>query len=83
MSTLAESAIAISRARRDIMEHLSQIAAMHGPAPSPRRLIEDLAAGRDRDPYRAAITSLVASGQIEETPTWTLRLPDRTGTSGG
>jgi hypothetical protein len=82
METLAESASAIARARRDILKRLSELAAENGPAPSPRRLIDELAGGRDRDPYRAAVTSLIASGQVEETPTWTLRLPTGNGASG-
>ena len=83
MQTLSESARAIAQARSDILERLGQISAAHGTDPSPRALIDELAAGRDRDPYRAAVTSLIASGQIEETPNWTLRLPSRNGTSGG
>jgi len=83
MQTLSESARAIAQARNDILERLAQISATHGVDPSPRALIDELAAGRDRDPYRAAVTSLIASGRIEETQVWTLRLPSSNGKSGG
>jgi hypothetical protein len=79
---LTESAMAIARARRHVLERLAEIAATRAPEPSPRQLVDELAGGANGDPYRAAITSLIASGRIEETPTWTLRLPSRNGSSG-
>ena len=83
VETLTESAAAIARARRHILERLAVIAATNSPEPSPRQLVEELGGGANGDPYRAAITSLIASGRIEETPTWKLRLPSRNGPSGG
>jgi hypothetical protein len=83
LETLTESAAAIALARRRIIDRLGQIAASGEPYPSPRKLVDDLAAGKNGDPYRAAITSLIASGRIELTPTWRLRLPSGNGASHG
>lgn len=74
MTEISETGKAIARARTEILDHLSNLSAENRPAPSAQELIRQLAPDRNRDPYRAAITSLIASGLIESTPDWKLRL---------
>lgn len=74
MPEMSETGKAIAQAREEIIRHLSKIGAENRPAPSPREVITELARDRDGDPYRAAITSLIASRVVEATPTWKLRL---------
>ncbi|HYP60715.1 MAG TPA: hypothetical protein VEQ36_09845 [Thermomicrobiales bacterium] len=74
MDELSDTGKAIARARREILARLSNIRTENQPDPSPKDLIVELARDRDRDPYRAAITSLIASGVVEASPRWKLRL---------
>jgi hypothetical protein len=74
VAELSETGKAIAQARAEILAHLSSVMTENRPAPSPKELIRTLAPDRDRDPYRAAITSLIASGLVEATPSWKLRL---------
>jgi hypothetical protein len=74
MNELSDTGKAIAQARREILSRLSDIRIANQPDPSPKDLIAELARDRNRDPYRAAITSLIASGVIEASPRWKLRL---------
>jgi hypothetical protein len=73
MMELSESGRAVASARDEIVRMLAS-SDHSGPFLSPNDLIRELAQDRDRDPYRAAVTSLLASGVIEATPDWKLRL---------
>ena len=71
---MTEMGQAISRARDEIVARLRELDARDDPAPTPHTLILELARDRNRDPYRAAMMSLIASGVVERTSAWTLRL---------
>lgn len=74
MVEMSETGKAIAQARAEILSHLSNVMNENRPEPSPKEIIRTLAPDRNRDPYRAAITSLIASGLVEATPSWKLRL---------
>ena len=46
-------------------------------SPRPSELLQRLAPNRDREPYRAALLTLIRDGSVEAAPDWQLRL--RTG----
>jgi hypothetical protein len=71
---MLEMGEAIADAKAEIISHLALLETEHRPAPSPREVVEFLARNRNGDPFRAAITSLIASRVIEATPEWKLRL---------
>ena len=73
VTELSESGKAIREARSEIIARLSEPESLRC-SPSTHELIQELANNRDRNPYRAAITSLIASGEVEASSTWKLRL---------
>jgi hypothetical protein len=75
VSELSPSGSAIASARIEIVQSLSAGHFRDTP-PSPIQLIRSLASGQSSEPYRIAITSMIASGQIEATPNWKLKLPN-------
>jgi hypothetical protein len=74
MAELSESGKAIALAKKEIVAYLSAQESCAKPAPSPREIIERIAPDFRRDPYRAAITSLIASGELIASPDWKLSL---------
>lgn len=68
---LSESGAAIARAREEILATLRTSGAT---AHQPQELIRQIAGNHDRDAYRAAMMSLLASGVIERAENWTIRL---------
>ena len=74
MTELSEMGKAISHARDEILARLQELDSQNCPPPTPHKLIHDLARDKNRDPYRAAMMSLIASGLVERSPSWTLRL---------
>ena len=71
---LTASGKAIAQARDDIIRSLSEERYRDSP-PSPIQLVRTLSGTGNSVPYRVAVTSLIASGEIEATPTWKLRIP--------
>ena len=67
------SGSAIASARKEIALSLSEGRFRETP-PSPIELVRTLSAGKSSEPYRVAVTSMIASGQIEATSNWKLRL---------
>ena len=74
MATLSESGRAILLARQEILNHLQKIKANNLPDPSAREIVSTLARDRNGDPFRAAITDLIAAKIVEATPDWKIRL---------
>lgn len=71
MVELSKSGAEVARARDEILRELRKT----GPARvQPQELIRQVAGDHDRDPYRAAMMSLLASGVIERAENWTVRL---------
>lgn len=73
MEQLSERGLAIEIARDEILRSLAERDGAHLLA-TPSELIRDLAGAGDRDAYRAAVTSLIASGHVEANSEWKLRL---------
>ena len=71
---MVEMGKAIAEAKTEIIAHLSRLEHENQPSPSPREVVEVLAKNRNGEPFRAAITSLIASRIVEATPEWKLRL---------
>jgi len=74
MAVLSANGMAIAEARQEVIRTLAQPQFIQSP-PSPISLVKMLAAGKNSEPYRVAVTALLASGEIVATPTWKLRLP--------
>jgi hypothetical protein len=68
---LSESGAAVARARDEILGVLTRSASTTF---QPQELIRQIAGNNDRDAYRAALMSLLASGVIERADGWTVRL---------
>lgn len=45
-----------------------------GLSPRPSELLQRLAPNRDREPYRAALLTLIREGSVEASDDWRLRL---------
>jgi hypothetical protein len=71
MVELGESGAAVARARREL---LSELKRSGSTSVNPQELIRQVAGPRDRDPYRAAMMSLLANGVVERAEPWTVRL---------
>ena len=71
MIELSESGTAVARARDEILAVLKQSATT---AFQPQELIRQIAGNHDRDAYRAAMMSLLASGIIERAEHWKVKL---------
>ena len=75
MVELSKSGAEVARARDEILRALRK----SGQARvQPQELIRQVAGDHDRDPYRAAMMSLLASGVIERAENWTVRLSSST-----
>jgi hypothetical protein len=68
---LSESGAAVARARGELLGILMKSA---HTSHQPQELIRQVAGNRDRDAYRAALMSLLASGVVERADGWTIRL---------
>lgn len=73
-SGFSPSGEAIASARREIRGSLEEARFRESP-PSPIELVRHLSVGKSSDAYRVAMTSMIASGQIEATANWKLKLP--------
>jgi hypothetical protein len=71
---LSESGAAVARAREELLVALRQSAST---AFQPQELIRQVAGNQDRDAYRAAMMSLLASGIIERVESWKVKLSDQ------
>jgi hypothetical protein len=78
MIELSESGAAVARARNEILDVLKRSAST---SHHPQELIRRIAGTRDRDAYRAAMMSLLASGVIERADNWTVKLSAASGRS--
>ena len=74
MTQMTDMGEAIGRARDEILTRLGELDAQNGAAPTPHALIHELARDKNRYPYRAAMMSLIASGIVERSSSWTIRL---------
>jgi hypothetical protein len=74
VTQMTEMGKAISHARDEILTRLHELDAQNGSAPTPHTLIRELARDKNREPYRAAMMSLIASGIVERSPSWTIRV---------
>lgn len=74
MTQMTEMGKAIGQARDEIVARLQELDAQNGTAPTPYSLIRELARDKNRYPYRAAMMSLIASGIVERSSSWTIRL---------
>lgn len=70
---MAEFDTAMREARRQILAEL-QRGGSDETDPRPTDVIYKLAPKHDREPYRAALSSLVHEGQVRLTDDWRLRL---------
>jgi hypothetical protein len=68
---LSRTGAEVARARDEI---LRQLQASASATFQPQELIRHVAGDHDRDPYRAALMSLLASGVLERADGWTIRL---------
>ena len=68
---LSDSGAAVARAREEILATLRKSAST---AFQPQELIRQIAGNQDRDAYRAAMMSLLASGVIERAENWKVKL---------
>ena len=71
MLELTESGAEVARAREEMLKVLRRSASTSF---QPQELIRLVAGKYDRDAYRAALMSLLASGVIERADNWKVRL---------
>jgi hypothetical protein len=77
MVEMSKSGAEVAKARSELLRELETIGAQ--PV-APQELIRQVAGNHDRDPYRAALMSLLASGVVERAAGWTVMLsPKRVG----
>ena len=74
MTQVTDIGKAIGHARDEILTRLGELDTQHGAAPTPHTLIRELARDKNEYPYRAAMMSLIASGIVERSSSWTIRL---------
>lgn len=76
METLVQSSQRVRDAREAITAFLTTGSSDSTRAWDPQDLIRQVSGGVNIDAYRAAMQSLIATGLLERSPGWTVRVTD-------
>jgi YD repeat-containing protein len=79
MESLVQSSQRVRDARENITAYLNNASPNHAQVWDPQELIREVSGGINIDAYRAAMQSLIASGVLERSSGWTVRLGQATG----
>jgi hypothetical protein len=79
METLVQSSQRVREARDNITSYLKSTSPDHDQTWDPQELIRQVSGGLNIDAYRAAMQSLIASGVLERSTGWTVRVGPASG----